>query len=102
MRSCTSSRYLLGSKVGIYMGLFAITNNYRIIHVCNNFYLLATLSKKCNNSSIMPVSVVRKCQHLSGVITIEHVAVVRSVHMTYQYRVSVHPSASDLRIMHET
>ena len=102
MRSCTSSRYLLGSKVRIYMGLFAITNNYRIIHVCNNFYLLTTLSKKCNNSSIMPVSVVRKCQHLSGVITIEHVAVVRSVHMTYQYRVSVHPSASDLRIIHET
>ena len=39
------SRNFLGSKVGIYIGLYAITNNYCVVHARNDFYLPATLTK---------------------------------------------------------
>ena len=42
MRSCTP-RNFLGSKVRIYIGLYAITNNYCVFHARNDFYLPATL-----------------------------------------------------------
>ena len=40
-----SSRNFSGSKVGIYIHLHAITNNYCVISVRNDFYLPATLNK---------------------------------------------------------
>ena len=43
MRSCTSFRNLLGSKVGIYIDLYAIMNHYCVIRARNDFYLPATL-----------------------------------------------------------
>ena len=46
MCSYTYSRYFLGSKVGIYIGLYAIhvTNNYCVIRARNDFYLPTTLN----------------------------------------------------------
>ena len=43
MRSYTSSRNFLGSKVGIYIDLYAITNNYCVVSTRNDFCLPATL-----------------------------------------------------------
>ena len=43
MCSYTSSKNSLGSKVGIYIGLYAIMNNYCIVRACNDFYLPAAL-----------------------------------------------------------
>ena len=43
MRSCTSITFL-GSKVGIYIDLYAITNNYCVVSARNDFHSPATLS----------------------------------------------------------
>ena len=42
MRSFTSGNFL-GLKVGIYIDLYAMTNNYCVICACNDFHLPATL-----------------------------------------------------------
>ena len=43
MSGCTFSRNILGSKVGIYIGLYAITNNFCVVRARNDFYLPVTL-----------------------------------------------------------
>ena len=56
MRSCTFSRNFLGSKVRIYIGLYAITNNYCVARVRNDFYLPATLIQRYSTDYAVLIS----------------------------------------------